>query len=141
MVTITWSGENPEVREMPSAASAASAASAKPSQKPLQDNEFSEADGTDDILPTSLSEEQMPSAATGIPSQMTHAMRAKLRALGYSDQQIANMTPQQAHRILAHPPLQRRPLTKSSARNRHTTAKPSFHVRPAKGDPQRRYED
>ena len=85
----------------------------------------------------------MPSAATGIPSQMTHAMRAKLRALGYSDQQIANMRPEQALRILADAPMPRRPLTKSrsSARTAHTTAKPSFHVRPAKGDPQRRYED
>src|SRR5262245_21317528 len=36
----------------------------------------------------------------GIPLVMTHAMKADLRARGLSDEEIANLTPEQAHEKL-----------------------------------------
>jgi RecA-family ATPase len=43
--------------------------------------------------------------AGGIPFMITRAMRSQLQALGFSDEEISNMTPAQAHALAApHPP-------------------------------------
>jgi hypothetical protein len=44
------------------------------------------------------------SAAASVPFMVTAAMKAQLRARGYTDEAIRNLTPQQAHDALAHPP-------------------------------------
>jgi hypothetical protein len=49
-------------------------------------------------------EQAFPITATGIPFMITGAMKERLRARGYSDDAIANMTPMQAHEILANGP-------------------------------------
>jgi len=45
---------------------------------------------------------------SGIPFMITAAMKERLRACGYSDDDIRNMSPQQAHEILARPPAEDR---------------------------------
>jgi hypothetical protein len=45
-----------------------------------------------------------PASMDGIPFMITQAMKAKLRDRGYSDDQISNLTPEQAHAILGTPP-------------------------------------
>jgi hypothetical protein len=43
-------------------------------------------------------------SAGGIPFIITHGMKAALRGLGYTDEQIREMTPAEAHQILGPPP-------------------------------------
>src|SRR5262249_22877411 len=40
---------------------------------------------------------------TGIPLMLTHAMKAALRALGYTEEKILHLTPEQGHKILSKP--------------------------------------
>ena len=53
-----------------------------------------------DLGPDPLDEHGAPRAAS-VPFMLTQDMKRRLRAYGYSDEEIAHLTPQQAHEILA----------------------------------------
>jgi hypothetical protein len=56
-----------------------------------------------DLLEAEVGEEAAISQPTGLPGQVslmiTLAQKERLRDMGYSDEQIANMTPEQAHKL------------------------------------------
>jgi hypothetical protein len=53
-----------------------------------------------DLGPDPFDEHGAPRAAS-VPFMLTQDMKRRLRALGYSDEEVAHFTPQQAHEILA----------------------------------------
>src|SRR5262249_44645256 len=53
-----------------------------------------------DLGPDPLNDHGAPRAAS-VPFMLTQDMKRRLRAYGYSDEEIAHLTPQQAHEILA----------------------------------------
>jgi hypothetical protein len=59
-------------------------------------------DGRPAVGPDPLDEHGAPRVAS-VPFMVTLEMKRGLRALGYSDEQITHLRPQQAHEILANP--------------------------------------
>lgn len=72
------------------------AATIKLSQPPT---DVGQTDPTPPPLPTPGSESPHAPIANGIPTQLTHALRKRLYDLGYSETDIAGMTPADAHAI------------------------------------------
>jgi len=52
-------------------------------------------------LPPAPLNEHGGALAASMPLMLTRDMKRRLRAYGYSDEEIAHLTPQQAHEILA----------------------------------------
>jgi hypothetical protein len=63
--------------------------------KPLKSKAWDDEDGRDANCPTQTGR------VASVPFMLTNEMKRRLRICGYSDEQIAHLTPQQAHEILA----------------------------------------